>query len=302
MSRVMRKKLCITWGFAASLWTMRIAAIQITTGANPEDNFRLVEKAAQAAASEGARIIVFPEASSQAFSTGRLDIHAEPLDRQGDGFDAKLADLAEELGVVLVAGIFTPADTVEKDGKTINRVYNTVVATDGRTLHVGYDKIHTYDAFDYRESDTVRAGEELVTFKVDDITFGLATCFDIRFPEQFKVLARLGAQVMLVPFSWADGEGKLAQWRTVSAARALDCTSWIVAAGQARPGGNAEAGKESGPTGCGHSCVINPSGVRVAEAGYETEVIIHDLDIEEVDEVRRRLPVLESNPIMRRRT
>src|SRR5690625_5955452 len=88
--------------------------------------------------------------------------------------------------------MFRPADNVDKDGKTINRVYNTALIT-GPGVHLGYNKIHTYDAFNYRESDTVKPGNELVTFELDGITVGVAVCYDVRFPEQFKALARQGA-------------------------------------------------------------------------------------------------------------
>jgi len=89
-----------------------------------------------------------------------------------------------------------------------------------------------------------------------------------------------------------DGPGKLDQWRILTAARALDSTSWIVAAGQARPGGEEKAGEATGPTGIGHSCVLGPMGRREAEAGYEPEILTHDLDMEQVTKARESLPVL----------
>ena len=158
----------------------------------------------------------------------------------------------------------------------------------------GYEKVHTYDAFNYRESDTVRAGDSLVTFAVGDLTVGVAICYDIRFPEQFKELARQGAQLIVVPTSWADGEGKLDQWRLLTAARALDSTSYILAAGQARPGGEAKAGEDSGPTGIGHSVLVAPDGTRVAEAGYEPEILYGEVDPDTVASVRESLPVLDA--------
>lgn len=262
------------------------------------------------AAGNGARLIVFPEAASQSFDSGRLDTQAADLEGE---FATRLRERATELGVTVVAGTFRPADTVQRGGKTINRVYNTALVT-GPGVHCGYDKIHTYDAFDYRESDTVLAGTELLTVPLADaaapsdadsdadspdaaqaeaVTIGVATCYDVRFPEQFKALARAGAQVIALPFSWADGPGKRDQWRLLSAARALDSTCFIVAAGQARPGGAAEAGKPSGPTGLGHSVIVSPEGVRLAEAGYEEEIIYADLDIADLPRVRAALPVLE---------
>lgn len=264
----------------------------MTTGADVSENLAAASAQIRAAAAGGARLIVLPEATSQAFSAGRLDTQARELDGP---FAAGIQALAQQLGVVVVAGTFRPADVVDKNGKKINRVYNTALITGGGQ-HLGYDKIHTYDAFDYRESDTVRPGTDLVTFSVRDgdeeLTVGVATCYDIRFPEQFKELARRGAQVIVVPTSWADGPGKVEQWRILTAARALDSGCYIVAAGQARPGGNAKAGEPSGPTGAGHSCVVAPNGRREAEAGYEPEILYWDLGLEIVEKTRRSLPVV----------
>lgn len=264
----------------------------MTTGADVSENLAAASAQIRAAAAGGARLIVLPEATSQAFSAGRLDTQARELDGP---FAAGIQALAQQLGVVVVAGTFRPADVVDKNGKKINRVYNTALITGGGQ-HLGYDKIHTYDAFDYRESDTVRPGAELVTFSVRDgdeeVTVGVATCYDIRFPEQFKELARRGAQAIVVPTSWADGPGKVEQWRILTAARALDSGCYIVAAGQARPGGNAKAGEPSGPTGVGHSCVVAPNGRREAEAGYGPEILYWDIDLDLVEKTRRSLPVV----------
>ena len=269
---------------------MKIAAVQMRTGPDITDNLAQASERVREAAAGGARLIVLPEATSQAFGTGRLDRQAQDLDGR---FATGLRELAAELDVVIVAGMFRPADTVETDaGKTVHRVYNTALVT-GAGLHTGYDKIHTYDAFNYRESDTVHPGAEPLVVQVDGVGVGVAVCYDVRFPELFKQMARAGAKIIVVPTSWADGQGKLAQWRTLTAARALDSTSVILAAGQARPGGEDEAGQESGPTGIGHSVVVAPDGRRLAEAGYEPEILVVDVDVERVDRVRRALPVLE---------
>lgn len=267
---------------------MRIGIVQLMSGGDILDNLALAQEGVREAAAQGARLIVLPEAASQSFDSGRLDKQAQGLDGP---YANGLRDLARELGVTVVAGMFRPADTVERDGRSINRVYNTALVT-GPDVHLGYDKIHTFDAFDYRESDTVKPGSELVTFECEGVTVGVATCYDIRFPEQFRDLARGGAQVIVVPTSWMDGPEKLYQWRTLTAARALDSTTWIVAAGQARPGGREQAGQASGPTGIGHSCVVGPTGRREAEAGYEPEVIVMDLSMDEVAKARKTLPVL----------
>ena len=267
---------------------MKVAAVQLTSTRNVTENQELALAKIREAAGNGARLIVLPEATAQNFRSGRLDEQAQTLEGP---FATAIQALAEELEVTVVVGMFCPADTVERDGKTINRVTNTALIA-GPGVLGGYDKIHTYDAFDYRESDTVLAGESLVAFDVDDLVVGVATCYDIRFPEQFKELASQGAQLIVVPTSWADGPGKLEQWRLLTAARALDSISYIVAAGQSRPGGDAEAGNPSGPTGIGHSTIVDPNGVRMAEAGYEDDILYADIDPNEVAKTRRALPVV----------
>ena len=267
---------------------MKVAAVQLTSTGNITENQELALAKIREAAGNGARLIVLPEATSQNFRSGRLDEQAQTLEGP---FATAIQALAEELEVTVVAGMFCPADTVERDGKTFNRVTNTALIA-GPGVLGGYDKIHTYDAFDYRESDTVLAGESLVAFDVDDLIVGVATCYDIRFPEQFKELASQGAQLIVVPTSWADGPGKLEQWRLLTAARALDSTSYILAAGQSRSGGEAEAGNASGPTGIGHSTIVDPNGVRMAEAGYEDDILYADIDPNEVAKTRRVLPVV----------
>ncbi|MBC3185784.1 carbon-nitrogen hydrolase family protein [Corynebacterium sp. zg-331] len=264
---------------------MRIALAQIHATGNPEENLRTVEAYSRRAADRGARMVVFPEATSQAFGTGRLDTRAQ--DYHG-AFAAGIRELARELGLAIVAGMFRPADRLD-DGT--RRVWNTALIADGGPPR-GYDKIHTYDAFDTKESRTVQPGTAPVLFAVDGVSVGVAICFDLRFPSLFQELARRGAQLIVVPTSWADGPGKLRQWRTLTAARALDTGAFIAGAGMARPGGAGAAGRASGPTGIGHSTLVNPWGQRLAEAGYGEELVVADLDPGLVAQARRDLPIL----------
>ena len=276
---------------------MKIALLQIASGGNKMDNLAMITPLVRDAAAEGATLIVLPEGASQAFEQGRLDTQAEELDGP---FATGLRTLADELRVTIVAGMFRPADTKTVDGKELNRVYNTALITGGG-VHTGYDKIHTYDAFNYKESDTVRPGEDLVTFVHGGTTVGVATCFDIRFPEQFQQLAARGAQVIVVPTSWADGDYQVEQWRTLTAARALDAGVFIAAAGQARPHHEVEAGQSSGPTGVGHSAVVSPTGVRLAEAGYGPETLVVEIDPSDAAAARKELPLaaMRDSSVMR---
>ena len=263
---------------------MRIAAAQIVTGEDPEKNLELVEEWTAKAAAAGAELVVFPEATQRGFGYPLAPI-AEDI--WGPWADA-VHTIAKRHGVVVVVGMFTPAEPNE-EGKP--RVKNTLLAV-GPSVFVSYDKLHLYDAFGFQESKNVQAGERVVQFPALGLTFGLATCYDIRFPQLFQAHARAGAQVSLVPTSWAPGPGKVEQWRTLAVARALDSTQYVVACAQGLPSAAGVEAPKHAPTGVGHSLIVSPTGEILAEAGEAPELLVADLDAETVDEARQKLPVL----------
>jgi predicted amidohydrolase len=258
---------------------MRLAVAQIISSADLEANLELIRDYATRAKAAGAGLVVFPEASMRAFGHTLRDI-AEPLDGPWAG---KVRALAGELGITIVAGMFTPG----KDG----RVRNTLLVT-GPGLDTSYDKVHLFDAFGFTESKTVDAGTDPVTFEVDGTVFGLATCYDVRFPALFTANARAGAQVNIVCASWGAGEGKAEQWDLLVRARALDSTTFVVACGQGDPETVGAGPAGAAPTGIGHSAVITPLGSAVVALGGKPELAIVDIDPAIVDEVRAKLPVL----------
>ncbi|MGW6774372.1 carbon-nitrogen hydrolase family protein [Streptomyces sp. NPDC055037] len=263
---------------------MRIALSQLTTGPDPERNLALLRSEAHRAADEGARVIVFPEAAMACFGTPLAPL-AEPLDGP---WATAVRRLAEETGLVVVAGMFTPAP----DGK----VANTLLAT-GPGVEASYDKIHLYDAFGFAESDSVAAGSEVVTIEVDGIGIGLATCYDVRFPELFRAHADAGAVLSLLPASWGAGPGKREQWELLTRARALDATLWLAAVGQADPAASGTgpadgAATSPAPTGIGHSALIGPDGTVRRSLGAGPGTLLADVDPDEVAAVRRAIPVL----------
>ena len=260
---------------------MRVALCQITSTAVPSDNLSLVRDAVARAAAEGASVAVFPEATMACFGTS-LGPLAEPVDGP---WATAVASIAAEYDVLVVAGMFTPS----ADG----RVYNTLLAT-GRGQHLGYDKIHLYDAFGFAESTTVAPGSDLALVSVDDVTFGLATCYDVRFPELFTRLADRGATAMLMGASWGAGPGKREQWELLVRARALDSTSWVVACGQADPAASGAEVHPKAPTGIGFSTVASPSGEVAAQLGAGPDVLVVDLDLPLVDKIRESIPVLSN--------
>jgi predicted amidohydrolase len=260
---------------------LRVAQAQVATGADLDANLRQVADQTAWAAAAGARLVTFPEATMRAFGLPLAEI-AQPLD--GPWAD-RVRAVAARHDVVVVAGMFTPAP----DG----RVTNTLLVT-GPGVEASYAKIHVFDAFGYAESDSVAPGDDPVVVEVDGVGVGLATCYDVRFPDLFTTLADRGAEVVCLPSSWGAGPGKLEQWQLLTRARALDSTCFVVATGQADPlaAGVLLPGRGSAPTGIGHSCVVAPDGTELTELGADPDLVVTELDLDEVSRVRAALPVL----------
>jgi deaminated glutathione amidase len=257
---------------------MRIALAQIQSSADPTANLGLIEDHTQRAADAGARLVLFPEATMCRFGVPLAPV-AQPLD--GPWASAVRA-VAERTGVVVVAGMFVPAE----DG----RVTNTLIAT-GPGVEAHYDKIHLYDAFGFAESETVAPGHEPVMITVDDVNVGLTLCYDVRFPELYVELASRGAQLITVHASWGTGPGKLEQWTLLARARAIDTTGLIAAVGQAYPGDELAA---IGPVGVGGSIVASAVGEVLASAGADPQLLVTDLDFEAAQKVRETIAVLRN--------
>jgi predicted amidohydrolase len=263
---------------------VRVALAQVITGRDLDGNLRILEEYARRAKEGGAGLVVFPEAMMRAFGNSLLDI-AEPLDGP---WAARVRELAKELELVIVAGMFTPG-TPSESGKA--RVRNTLLAT-GPGVEASYDKIHLFDAFGFAESDTVEPGTDPVTFDAGGLTFGLATCYDIRFPALFTENARRGAVVNIVSASWGSGPGKAEQWQLLARARAVDTTTFVLACGQGDPATQGVETKGTAPTGVGYSAVVSPFGQVLESLEGEPGLIFADLDATVVQEARQKLPVL----------
>ena len=266
---------------------MRVALAQVVTGRDISANLDILEKFARKAKEGGAELVVFPEATMRAFGNSLVDI-AEPLDGP---WAARVRGVADEIGIVIVAGMFTPGQSGGGSGGSPRKVRNTLLAT-GPGVESSYDKIHLFDAFGFAESDTVEAGTRAVTFELGGISFGLATCYDIRFPALFTANADRGAEANIVCASWGSGPGKVDQWRLLARARAVDTTTYVLACGQGDPATEGIETKGSAPTGVGHSAVVSPLGEVLAELDGGTGLLFADLDPAVVKDARTKLPVL----------
>lgn len=254
---------------------MRVALAQFAASVDPAENLARVRAWATEAAAQGAELAVFPEAAMCSFARPRAEA-AEPFD--GPWANSVRA-FAAELDVTIVVGMFTTTGTP--------RVRNTLLVTGA--VEARYDKLHLFDALGYAESRQIEAGDRAVTIQLAGHTIGLATCYDVRFPALFTHLAGLGAELILLPSSWAPGPDKLHQWRTLVTARAMDSTSFLVAVDQSVP---AAAADGRTPTGIGHSLVVDPTGNVLLELGEADELAVVDLDLTTVADARERLPVL----------
>ena len=259
--------------------TLRVALAQIVSGDDPIANLDQVEAGVVEAATAGAELVLFPEATMRRFGPGLRQV-AEPLD---GAWATRLTEVARTHGVTVVAGMFTPADG--------DRVRNTLLAA-GPDTTAHYDKIHLFDAFGFAESDTVAPGEELVLIDVAGARVGLTTCYDVRFPGLYSRLAEQGAAVVCVAASWAAGPGKVDQWQLLTRARALDSTTFVLAAGQADPSTIGAEPAPGAPAGVGHSAAISPVGEVLAQLGPEPGLLVVDLDLDQVARARQAIPVL----------
>ena len=259
--------------------TLRVAVAQILSGSDPEENLELVATQTANAAEQDAQLVVFPEATMRRFGLPLAEI-AEPPDGP---WSQHLRKIAEHHQLVVVAGMFTPGDA--------GRVHNTLRAV-GPGVDAYYHKIHLFDAFGFRESDTVAPGAEPVMITVGETKVGLTTCYDVRFPGLYIRLAELGAEVICVAASWGAGPGKIEQWQLLTRARGLDSTSYLVAAGQADPAMAGVPFDGTAPTGVGYSAVISTRGEVLQELGAKPGLLVADLDLGVVTDTRAAIPVL----------
>ncbi|MBV9212924.1 MAG: carbon-nitrogen hydrolase family protein [Actinobacteria bacterium] len=262
---------------------MRAAAVQLNSTADTDRNLKSADRLTREAAAEGAALVVLPEKFNVLGGERELVAGAEPLD--GPSLDWARA-IARELGIDLVAG------SIAERRPDHEKLANTSVhvGPDGEVRAV-YRKIHMFDVVvggvEYRESATEAAGREIVLSETDDgLPLGLTVCYDLRFPELFRILAVRGARVFALPAAFTKVTGQ-AHWEILVRARAIENQAFVVAADQV---GNDGAGHES----FGGSMIVDPWGEVLARApeGAGECFVAADLDLERQESVRAELPSL----------
>ncbi|MBO0848298.1 MAG: carbon-nitrogen hydrolase family protein [Pseudonocardia sp.] len=254
--------------------TVQVAVAQFAAGTNKEENLKLVREAVATGADAGAELVVTPEIGMyfDHANTGTVR-NAEPLDGP---FLTSVREGVRAAGVSAVVGL---VEKLEDDARASNTL--AAIAPDGELIGV-YRKVHLYDAFGYRESDTIRPAEivEPLVFDLGDLRFGAMTCYDVRFPEMARTLVDAGATAILLPAAWAVGPAKEDHWATLVRARAIENTCYLVASGQ------------TGPRCTGQSMIVDPMGTVLASAGERPGIALARLEAARVDQVRAVNPSL----------
>jgi predicted amidohydrolase len=260
---------------------MRVAAVQLNSTADTAANLAAADHFTRAAAADGARLIVLPEKWTAIGTDEQLRSAAETLDGAAISWARATA---RELGVDLVAGSIAERVTGAE------KLANTCVHVDSQgEIRAVYRKVHMFDVeidgHSYRESDVEQAGEEIVLSETSDgVKLGLSICYDLRFPELFRILAVRGARVIVLPSAFTLPTTR-DHWETLLRARAIENQIFVIAANQF---GRHPGGQRSG----GRSMIVDPWGVVLAQAPDREGYAVAELDLEYQREIRARLPSL----------
>jgi predicted amidohydrolase len=259
---------------------MRAAAVQLKSTDDKGRNLEIAERLVREAAADGAELIGLPEKWNLLGSSAALLEGAEPL--EGPTLTAA-REWARELGVHLLAGSIAERIAGQE------RLFNTsvLIGPQGDDL-AAYRKIHMFDVevggVEYRESEHEQGGEEIVTASLGDLELGLTVCYDLRFPELYRILAVRGARVITVPSAFTAPTGR-AHWEVLLRARAIENQAFVIAPNQV---GEAPPHYDS----YGHSAIVNPWGTVLAEAPDEECYVAAELDLAEQERIREKLPSL----------
>jgi predicted amidohydrolase len=266
--------------------TLPIALIQTRTPATPVAAFAHVAPLIREAAAGGAKLILTPEATNFLIQD-RATRDAVLATSDADEVVQKLRALAKELGVWLLIGSAIVKSGHDGDDRAANR---SILVDDAGEVVASYDKLHVYDVDlptgeRWRESASIRPGDGAVVADTPWGKLGLTICYDIRFPQLHRALAKAGASMIAVPAAFTVPTGE-AHWETLLRARAIETGAWVLAPAQA---GTHEDGRST----WGHSTVVAPWGEVVAKLDNdEPGVLFATLDFDAVARARNAVPQL----------
>lgn len=262
---------------------LEVACVQHCAGPGVEANLATLARLIERAIAGGAELVCLPEyCAAYGMTEGRLDVGAGP--------EAEHAALAALMGQARRHGCWLLVGSLgvlAGDGRILNRSY--LVGPDG-VIRARYDKIHLFDVDlargeSYRESSTIRPGETGVVITTPLGRLGLTICYDLRFPQLYRALAKAGADVLFVPAAFTRTTGQ-AHWHVLLRARAIETGAFVVAPSQC---GAAPDGKLAR---YGHSLIVDPWGDVLADGGEGEGIIAARLELGRVAEARRMIPAL----------
>jgi predicted amidohydrolase len=263
---------------------VRVALVQMTSTDDVAANLAAATRGVEEAAARGASLVALPEN----FAFLRREGAPIPCAQGLDGpIVETLRGLARRLGVRIVGGTFPEA--APNDG----RVFNTsVLVSPAGEIEAVYRKIHLFDVDlaasgggVYRESAVVAPGKEIVAVPTPEAVLGLSVCYDLRFPELYRALAARGAQLLVVPSAFTRETGK-DHWEVLLRARAIENQAFVLAPAQCGRHSESRASH-------GRSLVVDAWGRVLAQGGDRPCVVVADCDLDELAEIRARLPALE---------
>jgi predicted amidohydrolase len=259
---------------------LRVGAVQLSSGADRDANLTTISRLVDQAAAQGCQLVALPEVANLRAEPVTL-AHGEPIPGPSTDF---LAECARRHRIWVHAG-----SLLESAPEAAPRLFNTSVLIDpDGEITATYRKIHLFDVdvgdSRFRESDHVARGDDVVMARVNDVDVGLSICYDLRFPELYRRLAERGARLMFIPAAFTEVTGR-AHWDVLVRARAIENQAFVVAP--------AQLGGPGGLSPCyGHSLIVDPWGVVLAEAHNEQTVVAADLDFEALERVRAEFPSL----------
>lgn len=272
----------------------KIAAIQMASGTNVSANLNEVSRQISSAVEAGAKLIVLPENFA---IMGLQDAdQVKVAEDEGTGpIQDFLSGQAKKNKVWIVAGT-VPLNLNSDNANYGNKVYAACLVYDEKGERVSrYDKIHLFDVHleitseTYNESETIEAGNKAVVVETPFGKVGLAICFDLRFPELFRQLVLLGAEIIVLPSAFTAITGK-AHWEVLLRARAIENLCYVVASAQ---GGYHVNGRETH----GDSMIVDPWGTVLDHLPHGSGYVVADVDIENINAIRKNFPVLQNRKI-----
>jgi predicted amidohydrolase len=263
--------------------SLKVACVQLNAGSDLEVNLAQATDRIREAAAQGARLIALPEYAVLLDGSGRVMRSRSPEEAKHPALPVFCA-LARETGAWLLVGSLT----VKRDDERLaNRSY--LICADG-TIVARYDKIHMFDVTlpggkVIRESSAYGPGDVAVVAATPWGALGMSVCYDLRFPQLYRTLAKAGAVMIAVPASFQRETGP-AHWQVLLRARAIENAAWVIAPAMCGDHAN-------GRSTYGHSIIIDPWGRVQAELGDQPGVLVTDIDPDAAAQVRSMLPALE---------